>query len=251
MRQPFYNVYAYCRHADDIADLSPSREEATTKLIDWRRQLADCFSGAALHPIFVALKETIEQFDLVMEPFDDLISAFLQDQTKLRYKTHDELIDYCRRSANPVGRIVLKLAGAASDDNVLLSDSICTGLQLANHWQDLQRDFQAGRVYLPSEDAGRFGVDLERLGDAEQALAVREMVQWECDRAEKLLRSGLGLANQVPRWLAKDIRLIGHGGISTLDAIRKIDYRVMSTRPVVSRLEQVRLVVAAFFGCLD
>ncbi len=251
MRQPFFNVYAFCRHADDLADCSPSRAIATERLLNWRGQLADCFAGEATHPIFVALRAMIEPFTLSRKPFDDLISAFLQDQKKTRYETFDELLEYCRRSADPVGRIVLRLADSDQNENLVLSDSISTGLQLANHWQDLARDFASGRIYLPREDAEKYGIDLERLDESSQENAVRELIHYECDRGEQFLRQGLPLAARVPRWLANDIRLFVHGGLATIEQIRKINYDVMRIRPTVSRWRQFSLMTAALLGRLD
>lgn len=251
MRQPFYNVYAFCRYADDLADNSPTAKIATEMLIDWRQQLRACFSGQAIHPIYIALRDTATRFDLGIEPFDHLIQAFLQDQAKVRYQTFDELLDYCRWSADPVGRIVLRLAKADSSEICRFSDSVCTGLQLVNHWQDVARDFRAGRVYLPAKDAFRFGVDLERVDDPAQRKEFQNLLRFECDRAASFLRSGLPLADQVPRWLAKDIRLFIHGGLATLAAIANLNYDVLSKRPTVSRLRQIRLIVAAYVGRLD
>lgn len=250
MRQPFYNIYAFCRTADDIADLSPSSEIAKNELIRWREMLRACFEGDASEPIFVALRDTAAKFSLPMAPFDDLLTAFLQDQVKTRYETFAELIQYCRYSANPVGRIVLQLAGVDSDRNFVLSDSICTGLQLANHWQDVARDYQAGRVYLPSEDLNRFDIDVRELFTQSQRGAFRDLIMFQCDRARGFLRDGLPLAEHVPSWLANDVRLFAHGGLATLDEIAGIDHDVLSRRPVVSKSKQVRLMVAAFFGCL-
>ncbi len=251
MRQPFYNVYAYCRAADDLADHSSTPAIATEKLLDWRRQLTNCFAGDASQPIFVALNDTVSRFQLTIEPFDDLLTAFLQDQTQVRYQSFDDLLGYCRNSANPVGQIVLQLAHADSDENLHLSDSICTGLQLANHWQDVARDFQAGRVYLPLEDAKHFDVNLDLLADSEQRQRFCEMIRFQCDRAKVFLADGLPLAKRVPRWLANDIRLFVYGGLSTLTAIEKVDYDVLKIRPQVSRWTQLRLLGLAATGRLD
>ncbi|MGV3486070.1 MAG: squalene synthase HpnC [Planctomycetaceae bacterium] len=252
MRQPFYNIYAYCRSADDLADLSPSPAVATEKLLAWRRHLIDCFSGHATHPVFVALRDTIRQFDLNIQPFDDLLDAFLQDQRQTRYSTFDELLAYCRRSADPVGRMMLRIAGADNDrQNLTWSDSICTGLQLANHWQDVMRDLQTGRIYLPKEDADRFGVDLDRLTCDRQRGDFCKLIHFECARARHCLRAGLPLLNRVPRWLAKDLNLIVHGGFATLDAIAKLDGDVLKRRPKVTRMQQMRLLVAAAFNRLE
>ena len=250
MRQPFYTVYAFCRHADDLADHSPTPEIATKKLLAWRRQLADCFSGEATHPIFIALRAITGRFNLRIDPFDKLLTAFLQDQSKVSYQDFDELLDYCQYSANPVGRIVLRLADADSDHNVRLSDSICTGLQLVNHWQDVARDFHAGRVYLPKDDAKRFAVDLEVLDCSDQRQRFCRLIQFQCERSSVFLQDGLSLPNQVPRWLANDIRLFVHGGLATLEAIARVDYDVLKVRPKVSRFKQMRLLAAATFGRL-
>lgn len=252
MRQAFYNVYAYCRWADDLADLSATPTVARERLLDWRRQLSACFAGQSEHPIFVALGDMIPRFALRQQPFDELLDAFLQDQSKTRYQNFDELLDYCRRSADPVGRIVLRLADSDTDaDNLKLSDSICTGLQLCNHWQDVARDFQIGRVYLPLQDAERFGVDVEQIGSDRQREAFCQLLRFECTRAEQLLRCGITLANRVPSWLAKDLRLMVHGGFATLDAIARINYDVLKMRPRVSRLRQIGLMTAAALGRLD
>jgi squalene synthase HpnC len=245
LRQPFYNIYAYCRHADDLADESPSPEVATRELLSWREQLHACAAGQAEHPIFVALRDTMEQFKLDIAPFDNLLSAFLLDQTKVRYASFDELRQYCQNSADPVGRIILRLADADTPENCRLSDLVCTGLQLANHWQDVARDHQSGRIYLPRDDAHTFGVDLESLTAAGQRTAVRELIRFECERAKAMLCEGKALASSVPRWLTNDVRLFVHGGLATLDAIAKIDYDVLRVRPHVSRFKQLRLMLAA------
>lgn len=250
MRQPFYNVYAFCRHADDLADESESPEIATTSLRRLRSDLDRCFRGDCESPLFVALADTIARFGLIQKPFDDLIDAFLQDQTKTRFENFDELLHYCRRSADPVGRIVLRMAGADSAENVALSDSICTGLQLANHWQDLRRDFDSGRVYLPQDAMRVLGVDESMLAADHACDAVKRLVADQCRRARRFLLDGLPLADRVPRWLASDIRLFAHGGLATLDAIAKCDHDTLRLRPKVSRWKQMRLTALAAMGRL-
>jgi squalene synthase HpnC len=250
MRQPFYNVYAFCRHADDLADESESPAIATTSLRRLRSELDRCFRGDYDSPLFVALADTIARFGLVQKPFDDLIDAFLQDQTKTRFDNFDELLHYCRRSADPVGRIVLRMAGADSAENVALSDSICTGLQLANHWQDIRRDFDAGRVYLPQDAMRAMGVDESMLADDHASDAVKKLVADQCRQARRFLADGLPLADRVPRWLASDIRLFVHGGLATLDAIAKCDHDTLRVRPKVSRWKQMRLTALAAIGRL-
>ena len=164
LHQHFYNVYAYCRWADDLGDEIADAKQATELLAWWRDQLQACYHGSATHPVFIALGPTITEFGIPQQPFEDLLSAFEQDQRVKKYENYVELRDYCRRSADPVGRIVLYLCRAFSERNVAWSDSICTGLQLANFWQDVARDFDIGRVYLPRESRLRFRLFRRRLG---------------------------------------------------------------------------------------
>jgi phytoene/squalene synthetase len=160
------------------------------------------------------------------------------------------LLDYCRRSANPVGRMVLCLGGCLNDENASLSDQICSGLQLANFWQDVARDFGIGRVYLPADEMSRWHVTEAMLEESSAPTALRQLLASECNRAEQFLRSGLRLASCVPRWLASDVKLFAHGGLATLEAIRRIDFDVLRVRPVVSKWRQLGLVMRAMAGQL-
>jgi squalene synthase HpnC len=251
MKQPFYNVYAFCRHADDLADESPSPAIATERLAQWQQQLDHCFSGQSVdHPIFIALADTIKQFDLQQRPLDDLLDAFRQDQFKTRYANFSELLDYCRRSANPVGHIVLRLAVADTPENIALSDSICTGLQLANHWQDIARDFKSGRIYIPQDALAEAGVDESMLGQRSACDSIKRVIASQCAQARRFLLDGLPLADRVPAWLASDIRLFVHGGLETLDAIARCDHDTLANRPTVSKLRQIGLVIRAMLGRL-
>ena len=248
LRQPFYNVYAFCRTADDLADESPSPDIACSRLDDFQRQLDETYAGRPCESLFIALATTIDQFDLPQQPFDELLDAFRQDQHTTRYASSDELFDYCRRSANPVGRIVLRLGDCFDEENAALSDRICTGLQLANFWQDVARDFAIGRIYLPADQMARFSVTEEMLRQPSTPPPLRELLAAECDRAEQLFQQGLPLAQQVPKWLAADIRLFAQGGLATLQAIRRIEYDVLRVRPTVSKLRQMRLLLGAIVG---
>lgn len=250
MRQPFFNVYAFCRHADDLADESGSPQLAQERLAAWQVGLDRCFAGQAEHPIFVALADTIRTLRLTQPPFDDLLDAFRQDQVKTRYADFDELLDYCRRSAAPVGRIVLRMAEADSSENIALSDAVCTGLQLANHWQDIARDFSGGRIYLPLDSLAREGVSEAMLGAGVASAEVKGLIAKECARARHFLLQGLPLAERVPRWLAADVRLFVHGGLATLDAIAAADYDTLARRPRVSRWKQIKLTLRAVMGRL-
>jgi len=246
LRRHFYNVYAYCRWSDDLADETGDRERSLELLDWWEAELRACYAGEVRHPVFVALRGTIAEFDIPPAPFLDLLTAFRQDQTVRRYADYDELLGYCRNSADPVGRLVLYLARRHRPELLGYSDAICTGLQLANFWQDVRRDYAVGRVYLPQDDLRRFGVDEAELGAAEASRALRDLLAFEVDRAERLLRSGLPLVEAVPRGLAGDIWLFAQGGLRILAKICAQDFDVLARRPKVTKWDQFRLLL----GCL-
>ncbi|QDT08772.1 squalene synthase HpnC [Planctomycetes bacterium K23_9] len=250
LRQPFYNIYAFCRTADDLADESPSPAIALERLSEFQDQLHATFAGHPPENLFLPLAQTIEQFSLIQQPFDNLLSAFRQDQTKTRYQTMDELLDYCRRSANPVGRILLKVAQCSNPENDSLSDEICTGLQLANFWQDVSRDYEIGRVYLPTDQMEKHGLSDKSLGDKTTPLALKVILRQQCDITERYFQRGLPLAKQVPSWFARDVKLFAHGGLTTLHAIRNVDFDVLRVRPKVSKVRQFSLVARAALGWL-
>lgn len=245
LRQPFYDVYAFCRIADDLADESPSSEEALRAINHFQHQLDATFAGLPEEPLFIALEATIKQFRIPKQPFDDLLKAFRQDQHQNRYESLEDLLHYCERSANPVGHIVLHLGDSYSPENCELSDQICTGLQLANFWQDVARDFAMDRIYVPQATMRRFGVDKDMFRQSTTAAPLRRLLAHECDRAEKMFHDGLPLAKSVKPWLANDVKLFAHGGLQTLRAIRKIDFDVLNSRPKVGKLKQFGLVLRA------
>lgn len=242
LRQHFCNVYAYCRWADDLADETADPKRSLELLAWWERQLRDCYAGKAVHPVFVALAETIRQFEIPAEPFVDLLVAFRQDQRVTRYETFDQLLEYCRYSANPVGRLVLYLGRCCTPQRARLADSICTGLQLANFWQDVARDWQRGRVYLPQVDCRRFGYHEEDFARGECNQAFRRLLAAQVEQAEGWLRRGLPLVGLMPPELQLDVGLFIHGGLAILDAIRRQDYGVWSRRPVVSKMKKLRIL---------
>lgn len=255
LRQPFFNIYAYCRIADDTADESPSPELASERLKIFRQYLDAAIDGAPTSNLFLALGKTIQEFRLPPEPFHHLLDAFEQDQIKTRYQDFDELLHYCKRSANPVGRIVLKLADCSNEETQALSDDICTGLQLANHWQDVGRDFAIGRIYLPQDRWEEYGVDETMFGNpGEMATStpqpLRRLIAAQCDLAQQYLDQGLALADRVPKWLAADIKLFAHGGLQTLAAIRRIDHDVLAVRPTVGKAAQFKLMAKAVLRLL-
>ena len=235
LHQHFYNVYAFCRWADDLGDEVGDPVIARELLAWWRIELNDCYAGRVRHPVFVALRQTIQQFAMPPEPFTDLISAFEQDQAVREYETFDQLLDYCRRSANPVGRLVLRMGECDTPQNVAWSDSICTGLQLANFWQDVARDAAIGRTYLPREDRVRFGVTDSQFQLRQSTLEFTALLKHEVDRAREFLRAGLPLVGAVPSWLQMEIDLFIHGGLRILQEIETIQFRVWEHRPRVSK----------------
>ena len=247
LHQHFYNVYAFCRWADDLGDEAENPEQALDLLAWWRSELDACDRGETRHPVFVALKSTIDRFAIPLDPFADLISAFQQDQTVREYETFDQLRDYCRRSADPVGRIVLRLCECSSEENIGWSDSICTGLQLANFWQDVSRDLDIGRVYLPREDRERFGYRDEDLRGRVTNPAFLALMRFEVDRAREWLTAGLPLVPRMPGRLRIDIDLFARGGLEILRKIEGIGYRVWDRRPKIGKGTAVRLLVQSLF----
>lgn len=247
LHQHFYNVYAFCRWADDLGDEVGDKARSLELLAWWRSELAACYAGDLKHPVFVALRPTIEEFSIPAQPFEDLISAFEQDQSVHEYQTYDQLRDYCRRSADPVGRLVLHLCRQSNPQNIGWSDSICTGLQLANFWQDVARDYDIGRIYLPREDYERFGYRRDDFDNRRINPAFLELMAFEVDRARQLLRDGLPLIAQLPGPLQIDIDLFARGGLRILERIEQIGYRVWEQRPKVTRWDAIKLLCGAIW----
>jgi len=245
LRQPLSNVYAYCRWADDLADERVSGHEPLELLDWWERQLDAVYRGEASHSVFVALAETICEFALPREPLADLLIAFRRDQTQTRYETLADLLTYCEKSADPVGRMVLCLGRSLDRENARLSDSICTGLQLANFWQDVQRDYSRGRFYLPQEKCRQHGWDEARFAAGQCDQPFRDLLKPLVEKADEMLVVGLPLIGRVNRDLRLAVRLFIAGGRAVLAAIRRNDYDVWSRRPTIGRLTKLRLVTAA------
>ena len=246
LRQHFYNVYAYCRWADDLSDEIGDPKESLRLLNWWQTELDACYCGDVRHPVFVALADTIQAFSIPADPFARLLTAFRADQQPTYYETFDELLGYCCNSADPVGELVLYMGRCHTAENVALSNSICTGLQLANFWQDVARDAEIGRVYLPNESRARFGytdamLDLRTCNDAFRAL-----LKYEVDRAEELLLAGRPLVACVPRQLRLAVSLYLGGGLAVLERIRDVDYNVWHTRPHLTRWDKLRVAVDAW-----
>ena len=250
LRQHFFNVYAYCRISDDLGDEVGNAAQSLQLLDAWESELNACYEGSPRHPVFVALAGTVRQFEIPKHEFSDLLTAFRQDQTTPRYETFEDLLGYCRNSANPVGHLVLYLCGYGDPDRQKLSDSTCTALQLANFWQDVSVDYAKGRIYLPLEDLRRFGVSEDDIRNSENTMAFREMMKFEVARAREWFAQGLPLVGKVNRELAIDIDLFSRGGIEILNAIERQDYAVLGQRPVISKARKLALVMRAAWGKL-
>jgi len=246
----FHAVYAFCRWADDLADETAGGDESLALLAWWRTELRNCYGGRPTHPVTVALADTIRRFAIPPTPFLDLISAFEQDQRVKRYATFAEVRDYCTRSANPVGRLVLHLFGCCEDRRAVLSDEVCTGLQLANFWQDVARDRDIGRVYLPREDLARFGVSDEDLRAKRFTSAFRDLLAFEVDRTRGYFDRGADLLPLLPADARGTVALFLGGGRATLDAIAHSGYDVLTRRPTVSKWRKGRLLLRALAGRL-
>jgi squalene synthase HpnC len=245
LHQDFYNVYAFCRWADDLGDEIGDPVESLRLLAWWGKELEAMYAGEVQHPVFVALVDTVHKHDLPIQLFSDLISAFEQDQRVTRYANWDELFAYCRCSANPVGRLVLRLCGYADPERDRMSDATCTALQLANFWQDVTGDFEKDRVYLPLDLLARHGCTVEDLAARKFTPAFQAAMREAVEMARKLFLEGLPLAATVDRRLAFDLELFSRGGMRILDKIEQQNYNVLARRPKVSKVDRVELVVHA------
>jgi squalene synthase HpnC len=248
LRPHFHAIYAYCRVSDDLGDEVGDRAAALALLDLWGRELDVCYEGRARHPVFVALGETIQACSIPKEPFADLLTAFRQDQTVTRFETMEDVLGYCRYSANPVGRLVLYACGYADAERFRLSDATCTALQLANFWQDVSVDFGKDRVYIPQADMRRFGVSDETIAAGKATAEFRALMRYEVDYARGLFDEGLKLIGMVGRELALDLDLFSRGGLEILRAIERQDYDVLSARPAISKRTKLGLALRAVSG---
>jgi squalene synthase HpnC len=250
LRQHFFNVYAYCRISDDLGDEVGDPNAALELLDQWESELNACYTGSPRHPVFVALAETVRQFDIPKHEFSDLLRAFRQDQSITRFETFNDVLAYCRYSANPVGHLVLYLCGYRDPERQQLSDRTCTALQLANFWQDVTLDYAKGRIYLPLEDLSRFGVTEQEIAQTQNTPNFCVMMKFEVQRAREWFRQGLPLTKKVDRDLALDIELFTRGGQEILNAIERQNFAVLGHRPSISKPRKLALVARAALGKL-
>jgi squalene synthase HpnC len=235
LRQPVGVVYRFARTADDFADegnLAPA--ERLARLEEYRGQLRRLEQNQPPQtPLFDALDGVVRAYDLPLQPFFDLLDAFSQDVTKSRYADFAEVMEYCRRSADPVGRLMLHLYGTARDENLLQSDAICSALQLINFWQDIAIDFRKNRIYLPQDEMARFGITENQIAVADAGGHWPELMRFQTERARAMLESGAPLAQRLPGRIGLELRMIVQGGVRILDKLDAVRGDVYRHRPVL------------------
>ncbi len=243
LRQDFCNIYAFCRTADDLGDEVADRTTALKYLDDFRSQTVACYAGDTRTAIFTALRGTIDRHKIPIQPFLDLIDAFVQDQRVQRYETFDQVLDYCRRSADPVGRLVLYLGGYSDPERQSYSDKICSALQLANFWQDVRSDIlRRNRIYIPAESMARFGVTQEQIIAGRCDQNYRNLLHFEVDRAADMFRQGRPLLPLIRASMRTQISLFSRGGLAILESIRRLNYDTLTTRPRLSQTQKLGLM---------
>jgi squalene synthase HpnC len=255
LRQDFCNVYAYCRTADDAADEIPDQDQSLRSLASLREELHETYAGRPKRPIFIALSATIQRHSIPIGPFDDLLDAFEQDRRINRYQTFEEVVAYCRRSADPVGRLVLWMCGYRDPVRQRLSDRTCTALQLANFWQDVRRDLlERDRIYLPAESMDRFGVTetslRQQIAQERCEESARHLIQFEVDRTAGLFDEGEALLPMLDRSVRGQIGLFGAGGRAVLKSIRNQNYDTLTRRPSLSKWQKGHLIATALLNRL-
>lgn len=244
LRNPIAAIYAFARTADDFADEGEiAAPERLARLGVWEAHLHACYAGRATDPVFIALADTVARFGIPIDPFRRLLDAFRQDVAFHSFETFADLRAYCRCSADPVGHLILALFGYRDDERRALADKVCTGLQLANFWQDVAVDVAKGRLYIPLEDLRRFGCSATDVERGELSEPLRHVLRFEVERARALLNEGMALADYVDRRLGREVRLFAGGGLAILAAIEAQGFDVFASRPTVSRREKTRLVL--------
>lgn len=245
--RPFiHSIYAFARTADDFADEEEASQEVRLhNLNEWQNQLDRCFAGNASHPIFIAIEETVRRFKIPKEPFDDLLTAFRMDVTQNRFETFDHLLYYCRHSANPVGRLVLYVFDEANQHTFSLSDNLCTGLQLANFWQDVSLDLLKDRVYIPLEDFDRFGYTDQELRQGTHDSRFNGLIKFQVSRTRQFFESAKPLLTSVTRRLRVELTLTWLGGMTILRKIQSGGFDTLSRRPTINGIDKARILLTA------
>ncbi|HEU4390840.1 MAG TPA: squalene synthase HpnC [Blastocatellia bacterium] len=253
LRKHVWAIYAFARVADDFADESydgnavmHAQSERLECLARWRDLLLSCYRHRPSHPVFIALADTASSFDLPVALFDDLLSAFTQDVVKTSYADFAELMDYCRRSANPIGRLMLLLFGRREQELQLYSDSICTALQLTNHWQDVSIDLDKGRVYLPESDLKQHGLCTNDLRQAAGTERFRDLMHLQTGRTREMFELGKPLCRLLTGRFGLELRAIWLGGTTILSRIEQNGYDVFRHRPTLRFSDKLRILTRAF-----
>jgi len=241
LRRPVAAIYHFARAADDIADEGElPDDERLRKLDEFRTELARIEKNEMpLTSLFNNLAAEIRQHALPLQPFYDLLDAFSQDVVKKRYANFDELLDYCRRSANPVGTLLLHLYGEATPVNIAYSDAICTSLQLINFWQDVAKDYAIGRIYLPLDEMAQHGVSEEQIMQGISDDSWRALMKFEVERARTMMLSGAPLGSILTGRIGLEMRMIIAGGLRILDKLEAADYDMFNKRPVLRPLDWI------------
>jgi squalene synthase HpnC len=244
LREPVEAIYAFARTADDIADEGDAIPEIRLEgLGRYQRELDGIATGQQpTDPLFARLAKNIQEYRLPIQLFRDLLDAFSQDVVKKRYADFPEVLDYCRRSANPVGRLLLHLYGRATEENLHHSDAICSALQLINFWQDVGVDWKKDRVYLPQASLKHFGVAEAQIAAGEVSPAFRALLEYEVRRARAMMLEGAPLATALPGRIGLELRLVVQGGLRILEKIEAVGYDVFTRRPTLGRLDWLLLV---------
>lgn len=239
-------VYAFAREADDYADEARYQGQDRIGLIDaWQERLRRCTGAGEEHPVFLALGNTIREHRLPLQPFEDLLTAFRMDVTTTSWESFQDLLGYCRYSADPVGRLVLLLFDYREPELHVLSDSICTALQLTNFWQDVSLDLDKGRCYIPREDLRRFGIADDDLADRRHTPAFRDLMLFQTERTREIFDRGAALPAHLRGRLRAEIRLVLAGGRKILDLIDRVDGDVFGRRPRLRKADWARLLLKA------
>jgi phytoene synthase len=250
LREPVTAIYGFARSADDIADEGTLTDQARLQGLDRYRTELDAIEAGrpTQDPVFQRLRPAITEHQLPLQPFRDLLDAFSQDIVKQRYATFAELMDYCHRSADPVGRLLLHLFGRNDAKSQSLSDAICSSLQLINHWQDIAVDWQKGRVYLPQDELARFGIAESQIAEGRWDAAWAAMMDFQIDRARAMMMAGSPLVHELPGRIGLELRLIVASGYRMLDKLQRVRGDVFRRRPVIARRDWPGILFHAFFG---
>ena len=248
-RPHVYAIYSFARIADDYADEPGlTTAERVDSIAEWEEQLLNAYRGHAHHPVFVALRETVDHFDIPIELFQRLLKAFRSDVTTHRYESFEDVLEYCGNSANPIGRLMLLLFNYRSETRMELSDSICTALQLTNFWQDVAVDLKKDRVYIPLEDIREFGYSEEELLARHCSQAFKDLMCYQVERTEQMFQEGTPLLSDVGSDLRMELKLTWNGGKRILKKIEQQDFDVLARRPSLSRLDKTSILFSSLVG---